>query len=137
VRVVYLPGKPLRALDLNDLKRLWKDSREHTAGECAHEVKSLSPNDSLLDLAHALWDVEWGELPVMDGEKIAVPKAFQGQPLRQLHLRERFGVVALALRKTCSPHVEEIAPGQVLESGDRLLVLGTPVAIDRLRSGIA
>ncbi|HEX4384507.1 MAG TPA: chloride channel protein, partial [Myxococcales bacterium] len=188
VRVVYLPGKPLRALDLNDLKRLWKDSREHTASECAHEVKSLSPNDSLLDLAHALWDAEWGELPVVEGEKIlgvvtrrsllgaldaevlqrdvlltrvvrfegereadelfelpadrrieeiAVPKAFQGQPLRQLHLRERFGVVALALRKTGSPHVEEIAPGQVLKSGDRLLVLGAPAAIDRLRSGIA
>jgi CIC family chloride channel protein len=189
VRVVYVPGTPLRALDLNDLKRLWSAQRgPATAGECAHEVSSVSPKDSLLDLAQKLWTAPWGELPVVEGqqlagvvtrrallgaldaevlrrdvlltrvvrfegeneaedffelpadrriEEIALPSGLRDVPLRTSQVRERFGVVVLALRRAKDHRVEEIKPGCKPAKGDRLLVLGTPAAIDALRDASA
>ena len=185
VRVMYVPGNPLKALDLNDLKRLWKAPGPLLVRDCAHEVPSVAPADSLLQLAHELWNAEWGELPVVDGgkllgtvtrrallgaldaevlqrdvlltrvvrfegkaqgedffelppdrriEEIAVPAALRNVPLRNAHVRERFGVVVLALRKAGSARVQEAEPGCIPESGDRLLVLGAPNAIDTLRA---
>jgi CIC family chloride channel protein len=185
-RVVYVRGQPLRAIDLNDAKRLWTAGAhaELRAGEVAHVVPALSPQDSLLDLVSKLWATDWGELPVCDGdrllgvvnrrtligaldvevlrrdvlltrvvrfegggetadffelppdrrvEEIAAPPALLGAPLRNAQLRERFGVIVLALRKRGATHVVEATPAYAPESGDRLLVLGAPAAIDAVR----
>ncbi|HEY2030560.1 MAG TPA: chloride channel protein [Myxococcales bacterium] len=190
VRVVYVPGTPLRALDLNDLKRLWPKERlpNTTAGDCAREVSAVSPQDSLLDLAQKLWTAPWGELPVVEGdrlagivtrrallgaldaevlrrdvlltrvvrfegedeaedffelpadrriEEIALPAALRDVPLHTSQVRERFGVVVLALRRAKDRRVEEIKPGCRPAKGDRLLVLGAPAAIDALRDASA
>jgi CIC family chloride channel protein len=187
VRVVYLRGStPLRALDLDDLKRHGRGmlAPPIRAAECAHEVTSVAPQESLLDLAEKLWTAPWGELPVVeDGrlfgvvtrrallgaldaevlrrdvlltrvvrfesereaedffelpadrriEEIAVPSALRGVPLRTFKLRERFGVVVLAMRRAGHERVEEVEPGWKPARGDRLLVLGAPAAIDQLR----
>lgn len=68
VRVVYVPGTPIRAIDLNDAKRLWgSPAREGMrAGDVAHAVPLVAPKDSLLDLGEKLWTADWGELPVCD-----------------------------------------------------------------------
>ena len=66
VRVVYVPGAELRAIDLNDAKRLWAlpDRDRLRVDEVAHPVTAVSPQDSLLDLGQKLWSTDWGELPV-------------------------------------------------------------------------
>jgi Trk K+ transport system NAD-binding subunit len=66
-------------------------------------------------------------------EEIALPRALRGVPLRTSRVRERFGVVVLALRRAKDDRVEEIKPGCVPARGDRLLVLGAPSAIDALK----
>ena len=72
VRVVYVPGSPLRAIDLNDAKRLWAapGRGEMRAGDVAHAVPMVAPQESLLDLGEKLWGTEWGELPVCDAGKL-------------------------------------------------------------------
>ena len=67
VRVVYVPGPPLlRAIDLNDAKRLWASPDRETmrVDQVAHAVAVVGPQDSLLDLGQKLWSTDWGELPV-------------------------------------------------------------------------
>ena len=55
VRVVYVPGPPLRAIDLNHAKRLWAapDRDQLRVGEIAHAVAGVAPQDSLLDLGRS------------------------------------------------------------------------------------
>ena len=53
----------------------------------------------------------------------------------QNHLRERFGVVVIAVRKAGAARVEEVPPDYVPNRGDRLLVVGTPAALEAMRSG--
>jgi CIC family chloride channel protein len=186
VRVVYVPGPPLRALDLNDAKRLWRtpDRDRLRAGDLAHAVPVVAPKESLLEVGEKLWTTDWGELPVCEEgrllgvvtrrallgaldaevlrrdvlltrvvrfeggreaedffelpedrriEEIAVPRALLGAPLRTAHVRERFGVVLLAVRKAGAARVEEIPPGYVPERGDRFIVLAAPAGIEALR----
>jgi CBS domain-containing protein len=184
--VVYVTASPLRALDLNDAKRLWASPRreEQRAADVAHEVATVAPQDSLLDLGEKLWATDWGELPVCDQgkllgvvtrrallgaldaevlrrdvlltrvvrfeggseaedffelppdrrvEEIAAPRRLVGLPLRTAHVRERFGVVVLALRRAGAVRVEEVPPSYRPARGDRLIVLGAPGGIDALR----
>jgi CIC family chloride channel protein len=186
VRVVYVEVSPLRALDLNDAKRLWAAPMREAqrAADVAHEVATVAPQDSLLDLGQKLWTADWGELPVchegkllgvvtrrallgaLDAEvlrrdvlltrvdrfeegreaedffelppdrrveEIAAPRALIGVPLRTAHVRERFGVVVLALRRAGAVRVEEVPPSYEPARGDRLIVLGAPAGIDALR----
>ncbi len=185
VRVVYVPGQPLRAIDLNDAKSLWTGGAgDRRAGDVAHPVPVVAPQESLLDLGEKLWTTEWGELPVCDEgklvgvvtrrallgaldaevlrrdvlltrvvrfeagreaedffelpqdrriEEIAAPRALLGSPLRTAHVRERFGVVLLALRRAGAARVDEVPPGYVPQRGDRFVVLGAPAAIESLR----
>jgi Trk K+ transport system NAD-binding subunit len=37
-----------------------------TAGSVAAPITVVSPDDSLLEVGEKLWDVDWGELPVVD-----------------------------------------------------------------------
>jgi CIC family chloride channel protein len=185
-RVVYVPGAPLRAIDLNDAKRLWQSpGRDRLrAGDVAHPVPVVAPQESLLDVGEKLWTTDWGELPVCDEgrllgvvtrrallgaldaevlrrdvlltrvvrfeagreaedffelpedrriEEIAAPRTLVGAPLRTAHVRERFGVVMVAVRKAGASRVEELRPGYVPQREDRFVVLGSPACIDALR----
>jgi CIC family chloride channel protein len=188
VRAVYLPGSPLRAIDLNDAKRLWTAAARDQlrAGDVAHEVPVVAPQESLLEIGQKLWTTDWGELPVCDNgrllgvvtrrallgaldaevlrrdvlltrvvrfeggreaedffelppdrriEEVAVPRGIVGAPLRTANVRERFGVVVLAVRKEGAARVEEVAPGYIPQRADRLIVVGSPAAIDAFREG--
>ena len=72
VRVVYVPGPTLRAIDLNDAKRLWAapDRDLLRVDQVAHPVAAVAPQDSLLELGQKLWSTDWGELPVCDQGKL-------------------------------------------------------------------
>ncbi|HET9753944.1 MAG TPA: TrkA C-terminal domain-containing protein, partial [Myxococcales bacterium] len=66
-------------------------------------------------------------------EEVAAPSRLIGHPLRTAHVRERFGVVVLALRRAGAARVEEVPPSYEPARGDRLIVLGAPAGIDALR----
>jgi CIC family chloride channel protein len=69
VRVVYVPGDPLRAIDLHEAKRLWSGRLPAgglTANDVAHPVVTARPEETLLDLSEKLWANDWGEIPVAE-----------------------------------------------------------------------
>ena len=72
VRVVYIPGKPLRAIDLHEAKRVLRGEIQQAAAasSVAHEVASVRPEDTLLDLSEKLWATEWGEVPVVENGRL-------------------------------------------------------------------
>jgi CBS domain-containing protein len=72
-RLLYVVDDgPLRAISLTAAKGLWAASMRGeplpaaTAGEVAVVVATVSPDDTLLDIGEKLWNVDWGELPVVD-----------------------------------------------------------------------
>lgn len=70
-RVVWVPGPPLRAVDLGVARPLWAASARGepvpaTVGDVAVPCRSVSPSATLLELTDAMWDAAWGELPVVD-----------------------------------------------------------------------
>ena len=69
-RVVYVPGEPLRGIDLHEAKKLWSgDARKATglrAADVAHPVQTALPEETLLDLSEKLWASDWGEVPVVE-----------------------------------------------------------------------
>jgi len=68
VRVVYVLGDPLRAIDLHQAKRLWSGlpTAGLTAADLAHPVEIARPEETLLDLSEKLWANDWGEIPVAE-----------------------------------------------------------------------
>jgi CBS domain-containing protein len=72
-RAVYVldEGGSVRAIDLHAAKVIWAArSRGQSrpggrAGDIARPVPVASPGDSLLELSEKLWDVDWGEVPVV------------------------------------------------------------------------
>lgn len=73
-RLLYVvDGGPVRAISLTAAKALWAASMRgealpagQTAGGLAKEVLAVRPDDTLLDIGEKLWNVDWGELPVVD-----------------------------------------------------------------------
>jgi CIC family chloride channel protein len=72
-RAVYVTdGADVRAIDLHAAKAIWaaraRGEREPAvrAGDVARRVPVASPDDSLPELSEKLWDVDWGEVPVVD-----------------------------------------------------------------------
>lgn len=68
-RVVYVPGEPLRGIDLHEAKKLWAGQTPAnglTAGDVAHPVQTALPEETLLDLSEKLWASDWGEIPVVE-----------------------------------------------------------------------
>jgi CIC family chloride channel protein len=67
-RVVYVTGGPsIRAIDLHVALRLAAgDPATGSAAQWAVAVPTASPEATLLDLSEKLWNIDWGELPVVD-----------------------------------------------------------------------
>jgi len=70
-RVVFVTGGPaIGAIDLHAAGELWAAPvatvDAMTAGSRAAPVPTATPDDSLLDLSQKLFEVDWGELPVID-----------------------------------------------------------------------
>jgi CIC family chloride channel protein len=72
-RAVYVfDGATVRAIDLHAAKAVWaaRARGERTpalrAGDVAQPVPVASPDDSLPELSDKLWEVDWGEVPVVD-----------------------------------------------------------------------
>jgi CIC family chloride channel protein len=68
-RVVYVPGEPLRGIDLHEAKKLWSGDTPAdglTAADVAHPVQTALPDETLLDLSEKLWASDWGEVPVVE-----------------------------------------------------------------------
>jgi chloride channel protein, CIC family len=72
-RVVFVTGgKSVGAIDLHIAALLWSGARqiapESVCGDIAVAVPTVSPDDNLLELAQALFNIDWGELPVVRQE---------------------------------------------------------------------
>jgi chloride channel protein, CIC family len=72
-RLLYVVDDgPLRAISLTAAKRYWSAAVRGeplapiTAGDAAGPVKTVRPDDSLLEIGEKLWIVDWGELPIVD-----------------------------------------------------------------------
>ncbi|MCC6619725.1 MAG: chloride channel protein [Deltaproteobacteria bacterium] len=72
-RRVYVVGPgPLRAISLTAAKALWVRTMrgerlpEMSAWESAEPVTVAAPEDSLVVLGEKLWNVDWGEMPIVE-----------------------------------------------------------------------
>jgi CIC family chloride channel protein len=196
-RVVFVTGGPaVRAIDLHRAAALWNDgpadapARARPCGDVALPVPTATPDDSLLALSERLFEVDWGELPIVDAahpgrllgvvsrrtllaafdrellqrdrlttrvgwlegqtetadflelprghrvEVIAPPRAMLGRPCDPARLRARAHVNLVAMRRAAAPHEwldPAASPGDV-HATDRWMVIGTPAAIEALRT---
>jgi CIC family chloride channel protein len=71
-RAVYvIDDGAVRAIDLHSAKAIWaarargESSPALRAGDVAYPVPVASPDDSLPELSEKLWEVDWGEVPVV------------------------------------------------------------------------
>ncbi len=72
--------------------------------------------------------------------QVEIPQQLAGRTVGEASLRQTFGVSVLAVKRLTRQGVERRfvpGPGDRLEAGDVLIVLGTEEAIARLRSGAA
>jgi CIC family chloride channel protein len=196
-RVVFVTGgAAVRAIDLHRAAAFWNEpdggaaARARPCGEVAVPVPTATPDDSLLVLSERLFEIDWGELPIVDAahperlagvvtrrtllaafdrelfqrdrlttrvawlegqtetadflelprghrvEVVAPPRAAVGRPCDPARLRADAHVNLVAIRRAAAPHEwldPQAAPGEVRAS-DRWMVVGTPAAIDALRS---
>jgi CIC family chloride channel protein len=71
VYVLYDDGR-VRVIDLHTAKAIWaarargEAGTPARAGDIAQPVPVAAPGDSLLELSAKLWDVDWGEVPVVE-----------------------------------------------------------------------
>jgi hypothetical protein len=73
-RLLYvIDAGPVRAISLTTAKTLWAASMRgeplpagKTAGDLALPVTGVRPDETLLGIGEKLWNVDWGELPVID-----------------------------------------------------------------------
>jgi CIC family chloride channel protein len=73
-RLLYvIDDGPVRAISLTTAKALWAAALRgeplpvgQTAGQLATPVTTVGPADTLLQIGEKLWNVDWGELPVVD-----------------------------------------------------------------------
>jgi trk system potassium uptake protein TrkA len=65
--------------------------------------------------------------------EVAVPPRFEGRSLRQLRLRERFGIYVIAVKEMV-PERFSLLPGAdfVLKSSDMLVIVGREGGLQRL-----
>jgi CIC family chloride channel protein len=66
-RAVYvMGGESIKVIDLRIAARLAFQDSTITAADAAVPVPAASPDATLLDLSEKLWNVDWGEMPVVE-----------------------------------------------------------------------
>jgi trk system potassium uptake protein TrkA len=63
--------------------------------------------------------------------ELSAPEAFIGRSLVELEVRRRYDVTVVAIRRELAVRAN-IAPGERIQSGDVLVVIGDPAGIGRL-----
>jgi len=125
---------PLRAISLTAAKSLWAACMHGdglapgaTAGSVATRVATIAPDDTLLQVGEKLWDVDWGELPVVD-------PARPGRPLGTVSRRGLLGAFdrellqrdVLTTRVASFPADEARVDYLELPDGHRVMVVRAP-----------
>jgi CBS domain-containing protein len=130
-RLLYVvDGGPLRAISLTTAKGLWAAAMRGeplaeglSAGSLAKAVTTVKPEDTLLDIGEKLWNVDWGELPVVD-------PAAPHRPLGTVTRRGLLGAFdrELIQRDVLTTRVEAVDGVDYLElpDGHRVAVVMTP-----------
>jgi trk system potassium uptake protein len=94
--------------------------------ETAHRVAAHIINPNLLDFIPLAEDFE-----VMD---VAPPDSFHGHTLKELNMRERFGVFAIAVKELVPPRFVFLpGPEFVIKPSDILVLIGKEQDLPRLR----
>jgi len=66
--------------------------------------------------------------------EIAAPLSFLGKSLRELNLREKFGIQVIVIKETVPPGVIVPTAGFILKDSDILVIMGKDEAIKRVQS---
>jgi CIC family chloride channel protein len=142
-RVLFVTGGPaIAAIDLRRAAELSAEDAARPCAELAMPVPVATLDDSLLTLSEKLFEVDWGEVPVIDAARPAVPV---GVVARRILLatfdRELFQRDQLHTRVTWFDGQTETADFLELPRGQRIEIIaaprsavGRPVDVAGLRS---
>jgi CIC family chloride channel protein len=142
-RVLFVTGGPaIAAIDLRRAAELGADDADRPCADLAMPVPVATLDDSLLTLSEKLFEVDWGEVPVVDPAQPAVPV---GVVARRILLatfdRELFQRDQLHTRVTWFDGQTETADFLELPRGHRIEIIaaprsavGRPVDVAGLRS---
>jgi CIC family chloride channel protein len=131
-RVVFVTGRAsVGAIDLHRAAGLWEDAARGAAktascGEVAVAVPAAGLDDSLLTLSEKLFEVDWGELPVVDGG--AVVGVVSRRTLLATFDRELLQRDRLYTRVAWYEGQTEIADYLELPRGHRVEIVTAPAA---------
>jgi len=135
-RAVYVDGPgPLRAISLTQAKAMWMELMRGgrlpdaaRAWDVALPIDTASPDDSLVVLGEKLWNVDWGELPIVeDGPQgprlvgVVMRRALLGAFDRELLQRD-----ALVTRVQMVDGARRVADYLELPDGHRLVIVPAP-----------
>jgi chloride channel protein, CIC family len=148
-RVVFVTGGPtVRAIDLHGAAAIWNDAgpgalgRTTSCGAVAVAVPTATPDDSLLTLSEKLFEIDWGELPIVDADQ---PGRLVGVVSRRTLLatfdRELLQRDSLSTRVAWHEGQTETADFLELPPGHRVEIIappraavGRPVDVNGLRT---
>jgi hypothetical protein len=148
-RVVFVTGGPtVRAIDLHRAAAIWNDAgpgglgRTASCGAVAVAVPTATPDDSLLTLSEKLFEIDWGELPIVDADQ---PGRLVGVVSRRTLLatfdRELLRRDSLSTRVAWHEGQTETADFLELPPGHRVEIIappraavGRPVDVNGLRA---
>jgi CIC family chloride channel protein len=147
-RVVFVTGqRAVRAIDLHRAAELWSRTRRlpegATCGDVAVAVPSARPDDNLLDLSAKLFEVDWGEIPVIEPEHPGRPIGLvTRRALMAAFDRELLERDMLSTRVVWFEGQSQAADYLELPRGQRVEIIapppsavGRPVDVAGLRSG--
>lgn len=127
IAVVVLIVTFLTILLRNKFIRLHHRVETHLEGMLAEEEEEPKRNSEALLQPHREWNLHVHEIVLGDDTKHA------GKSLAELHLRQQFGCSIAGVERHGYP-IPNPGPDLVLYPGDKLLVLATPEAMNKLRS---
>jgi len=80
----------------------------------------------------------WPQQTVPEVREVAVSNSsYEGRSLRDLKLREAFGITVLTIRKPSGESLTNPPPDMILHHNDRLRVLGRSDEIDKFASQLS
>ncbi|HVU50431.1 MAG TPA: chloride channel protein, partial [Polyangia bacterium] len=132
-RVVFVTGGPrVAAIDLHLAAVLWSEAagagarRATSCGAVAVAVPTATLDDSLLELSEKLFEVDWGEVPVVDGAPARVVGVVSRRTLLATFDRELLQRDRLYTRVAWHEGQTEIADYLELPRGHRVEIIAAP-----------